>query len=348
MKNLFAFVFILVFVAGGPLACSGSPKESSAPNDSVKDASSTDTDAGADAGSVHDSAAAPSGISVAGTWTLRAQWGTGESVGPMLLVQNGESLTGEVSWWYVESTGATRTLGTMLTGVVSGSSISLNRVDSSGFASLFVGAISLDGNTMAGSVTNDPNSPGGNSATGTWSATRSADGGVPLPVVGDGGSEADGSSGASCVALAQCCAELTGTTASVCASVIGQHDEISCATALVNYTNGGQCGSASAVDAGGVSTNPPGDGGTTCGPPAINSLLGFTPTACMANGICSAILGSSCSSDQTTLDACPCEGVELCCFLGNGEICYYNLDASAIADEATNCENLPGSVSLSP
>lgn len=57
-------------------------------------------------------------------------------------------------------------------GQISGASVHLERVDSSGFRGSFNGTLSPDGRSMTGGGRNDPTSPGGNTASYSWSAKR--------------------------------------------------------------------------------------------------------------------------------------------------------------------------------
>jgi hypothetical protein len=110
--------------------------------------------------------------SLTGSWALRANMTNGVYTADMALSQDGGALTGSIGSWEAVALDAALVLGTTFTGSVDGSSITLNRTDSSGFRTTFVGTASQDGKSMSGTAANDPTSPGGNNATGTWTAQR--------------------------------------------------------------------------------------------------------------------------------------------------------------------------------
>lgn len=98
-------------------------------------------------------AVVPPGQPYAGTYTIDID----------LTDQNG-SLTGTGTW----SNGPR----SQFTGTVRDGEIILNRVDNGGFRGTFRGRVTENGTRMEGTGRNDPSSPGGNTATYTWTASR--------------------------------------------------------------------------------------------------------------------------------------------------------------------------------
>lgn len=110
--------------------------------------------------------------SLTGSWALEADMTNGVYTATLSLTQDSSALMGSIASWQSVATGATLTLGTTFTGSVNGSSVVLSRTDSDGFRGTLSGTLDADARSMSGTAANDPSSPNGNNATGTWTAKR--------------------------------------------------------------------------------------------------------------------------------------------------------------------------------